>query len=331
MAREIAMIVKEVSYGVPMTSPTLGTDSFYLRLSDPNSFTMQSLPVVGQIAYGGGLTTPACSYADQYNCTGQLTGVLYSGAYAKLIADWALTPIALDGESARSIPWTTTDTAQVMPPGDLASVSIYHGIQRSNGTWDRRRYGGVKVNSGSIVSGRQDPVAKFSLQLQGIRDDMNAAGTVAYPDDTEFPFPTESSFACGPYLFSHTAGLLKIGTARAQYDSVSIEWTNSMAPKWFESKYVQLVKFCGRNTKLKANLYMKASPDDLASMQALTKQDVELSFNDGTHSLKFDLNTNNLFSGLGRDLPLNGTYAWNAEVQNYYDGSTSNDVVVSAT
>lgn len=328
MAREIAMIVKESSYGVPMTSPVLGTDSFYLRLSDPNSFTMQSLPIVGSIPYGGGLTTPACSVSDQFNCAGQLSGVLYAGKYAKLIADWALTPI----DSGRTAPWTTTDSAGVMPPGDLVSVSIYHGVQRSNGTWDRRRYGGVKVNSGSIsVSSQGDRTAKFSLQIQGIRDDMNAAGVVAFPDDTEFPDPVDASFACGPYLFSHTSGKLKIGTARTQYDSASIEWTSTMSPKWFESKYVQLVKFCGRTTKLKANLYMKATPDDLASFQALTKQDVELAFDNGTNTLKFDLNTNNLFSALGRDLPLTGTYAWNAEVTNYYDPSTSNDVVVSAT
>jgi hypothetical protein len=76
---------------------------------------------------------------------------------------------------------------------------------------------------------------------------------------------------------------------------------------------------------------MKASPDDLASLQALTTQDVELSFNNGTNSLKFDMNTNNLFSQLGRDLPLAGTYSWNATVQNYYDSSTSSDIVVSST
>jgi hypothetical protein len=277
--------------------------------------------------YGGGLATPACSYNDQFTCTGQLSGVLYAGTYAKFIADWGLTQI----NAGRTTPWTTTDAAGVMPPTDLASASIYHAIQRSDGTLDRRMYNGVKVASGSVSASSQDRLAKFSLQLQGIRDDTDAAGTTAYPDATEFPPPTETDMPCGPYLFSHTSGLLKIGTTRTQYDAVSIAWTSAMAPKWFESKYVQLNKFCGRNTKLTADLYMKASPDDLAALQALTKQAVELSFNNGTNSLKFELDANNLFSALGRDLPLTGTYAWKATVQNYYDSSTSSDIVVSST
>jgi hypothetical protein len=328
-AREFALIVQETAYGTPVAvaDRVIGTNAWYLRLSDPNSFSMQAVPIVGDIMYGGGLATPACAYSDQVTCTGQLSGVLYAGPYAKMIADWGLTQISSD----RTAPWVTTDSAGVMPPTDLASVSIYHGIQRSDGTYDRRRYSGVKVLSGSITSSSQDRLAKFSLQIQGQRDDMNAAGTVAYPDATEFPFPTETDMPCNPYLFSHTSGLLKIASARTQYDSIGLAWTNTMAAKWFESKYAQLIKFCGRNTKLSANLYMKASPDDLASLKALTKLDVELSFNNGTNSLKFDLNTNNLFSQLGRDLPLNSTYSWNATVQNYYDGSTSSDVVVSST
>lgn len=328
-SREFALIVQETSYGVPVpvASRVIGTNAWYLRLSDPNSFTMQSVPVVGQIMYGGGLATPACSYTDQFTCVGQLSGVLYAGSYAKFIADWGLTQI----NSGRTTPWTTTDTAGVMPPTDLASATIYHGIQRSDGTIDRRPYTGVKVTAGSITASSQDRLVKFQLQLQGIRDDVNAAGVVAYPDATEFPPPTEADMPCGPYLFSHSSGLLKVGTARTQYDSIGLAWTSKMAAKWFESQHVQLIKFCGRDTKLSANLYMKATPDDLAALQALTKQDVELSFNNGTHSLKFDLNTNNLFSGLGRDLPLDSTYAWNATVQNYYDSSTSSDIVVSAT
>lgn len=328
-AREFLMIVQETAYGTPVAvaSRVIGTNAFYLRLSDANSFTMQSAPVVGQIMYGGGLATPACSFSDQVTCTGQLSGILYAGPYAKMIADWGLTQI----NSGRTTPWTTTDAAGVMPPTDLASVSIYHAIQRSDGTLDRRLYTGVKVLSGSVSTSSQDRLAKFSLQIQGIRDDMNAAGVIAHPDATEFPEPTETDMPCGPYLFSHTSGKLKIGTARTMYDSISIAWTSAMAPKWFESKYVQLNKFCGRNTKLSANLYMKATPDDLAALQALTKQDVELTFDNGTHTLKFDLNTNNLFATLGRDLPLNSTYAWNATVQNYYDSSTSSDIVVSST
>jgi hypothetical protein len=327
-AREYAMIVKESSYGTPVADPTLGTDSFYLRLSDGNSFSMQAAPVIGDIMYGGGVATPACSYSDQTNCTGNLQGVCYAGAYSKLLADWALTQI----NTGRTAPWTTTDAAQVMPVTDLASVSIYHAIQRSDSTYDLRRYSGIKVASGSFdVSSQGDRLLKFNFALQGIRDDTNAAGTVAYPDATEFPAPDETDYPCGPYLFSHTAGKLKIASVRTQYDSLSLKFTNAMAPKFFESKYIQLNKFCGRSTTLDVNLYMKVSPNDLASLQALTALDTELTFDNGTNTLKFDLNTKNVFKSLPRDLPLNGTYSWNATVQNYFDPTTASDIVVSAT
>lgn len=327
MAREFAMIVKESSYGVPMSSPVIGTDAFYLRLSDDNSLTMQLKPIVGNISYGGGLTTPACSYADQYTCTGQISGVMYAGAFAAFMANWALTPI----NEARTSPWVTTDAAEVMPPTDLASVSIYRGIQRSDGTLDRRRYSGMKVGSGSIGCSRQDPLCKYSFQIQGIRDDYNAAGAKAYPDATEFPPPDETDMSCGPYLFSHTGGKLTIGSVRTQYESVSLSWQNSMSAKWFESQYVQLVKFCGRDTKLATSLYMKATPDDLAALQAITKQTTSLGFDNGTNSLTIALNGNNVFSQLDQDLPNNGTYSWKGVVQNYYDPAVSGDVVVSST
>ena len=327
-SREFAMIVQETSYGVPVASPTLGTNAFYLRLSDDNSFTMQDVPLVGVVNYGGGLATPACPYSDQNTCEGQLSGVLYAGTdgvFAKFMMDWAMTQI----NSGRTTPWTTTDAAGVMPPTDLASVSIYHGIQRSDGTYDRRRYGGVKVHSGTLNQSRQDPLLKYSFQLMGIRDDLNAALAVAYPNATEFPAPAETDYLCNPYLFSHTGGLLKVGSIRSQYDSASISWTNAMAPKIFETRHMVLDKFCGRNSKLSCNFYMKPSPDDLATLKALGENDTEISWDNGSWVLKIDFNAKNLFAQLQRQLPNNSTYSWNATIQNYFDPATASDLIVT--
>lgn len=325
-AREFAMIVKESSYGVPMASPTLGTDSFVLRLSGANAFTMQQTPVKGNIPYGGGYTTPACRYSGQVSHTGALQGELYAGAFAKFLCDWAFTQI----NTGRTTPWTTTDASYVMPPTDLASVSIYHAYQLNDGTYRRRRHRGVKVVSGSITATAQDQAAKFNFNLQGQGDDKNAAGSVADPDATEFPAPADTDYPCGPYLFTHTAGNFKIASVRTQYNSLAINFTNAMAPNWFEGKYASLVKFCGRDVKANVNLYLKASPDDEASYKALTSLDTELTFDNGVSWLKFDFGANNAWDALPRDLPINNVYSWNGVLQNYWDGTSATDFAVTA-
>lgn len=318
-AREYAMIVKESSYGVPMEDPVKGTDLWYLRLSGSNAFGMQSVPIIEDIMYGGGVATPACAFSDQEMCTGALTGELYAGPRSKLLMDWALTPV----NTGRTAPWTTTDANYVMPVGDLASVSIYHAIQQNDSTYDLRRYSGVKVLSGSISASRQSPAATFSFQLQGIRDEV--------VDAEEFPAPAETDYPCGPYLFSHTSGKLKIATARTLYSSVQFSWTNAMSPQWFESKYLQLLKCCGRTSSLEVDLYMKKTPDDLTTLKALTALDAELSFDNTVNTLKIDMGLSNRFKGLVRDLPIDGVYSWKGTVQNYWDASAASDLVVSAT
>jgi hypothetical protein len=329
-SREYACIVIESSYGTPKTSPATGTDRFYLRLDGANAFSMQAQPIIGDIMYGGGRATPALAFSDQTECRGRLTGNLYgsnSGAFAKLLLDWGLTVI----NSGRTTPWTTTDASYLMPVGDLASCSIYHAKQLNTGAYDLRRYSGVKVLGGSLESSRQSPLVRISLDLQGVRDDTNAANSVAYPDATEFPAPAETDYPTTPFLFSHTAGGYKIGSTRTQYDSVSIRWQNAMDPKWFESKYITLIKFCGRTSSFSAKLHMKASPDDLAAFQALTVQDSEISFANGSNTIKLDFLGSNYIKTLGRDLPLNQVYSWDLMAQNYWNAATPGDIVVTLT
>lgn len=326
-AREFVMLVKEASYGVPVNAPVIGTDAYILRLDGSNGFNMQLAPVFQPIMHGGGRATLALNPADHFNCVGSLQTKLYEGSYSKFLLDWAMTPISGD----RSAPWTTTDANFVMPVGDLASISIYHGIQRNNSTYFRRRVSGCKVHSGSVASSRQSPIATISLQIQGIRDDTNAAGSVAYPDATEFPAPDESDYPVNPYLFSHTGTNLKIGTTITQYDSVQFDWTNTMDPRHFESRYIIQDKFCGRSCTLQVALHYKASPDWYAAYLALTQQDVELAFDNGTYSLKIDMHAANMITALPWELPIDQTYMQIMTLQNMWDGNEGTDITISAT
>src|SRR5262245_41486896 len=181
-SREYVMLVIESAYGVPKATPVLGTDKFYARLDDGNSFTMQMEPTFNPIMYGGGLAIPALQVSDQKVCRGRFQTKLYAGSYCATLLKWAMTTV----NSGRTTPWATTDASFLMPVGDLASMSFYHAIQNNDSTYDLRRYGGVKALNCQITCSRQSPVAMATFDIQGIRDDLNAAGSVAYPDATEF-------------------------------------------------------------------------------------------------------------------------------------------------
>ncbi len=323
-SREYLWLVQESSFGVPAT-PTTGTNAWYIRLDGSNAFSMTSDPIIQNVMYGGGRNTPAFGVADQFESKGALKTKLYAGAFGKFLLDWGLTPI----NTGRTAPWTTTDSSALMPVGDLPSVSCYHAIELNDGTYDLRLHNGVKVTGGTISTSRSSPIAEITLNLQGIRDDLDAAGTLAYPDATEFPAPAEANYPSNPYLFSHTSANLKIAATVTQYDSLQFSWTNSMDPKWFESKYVLMNRFLGRSSTLQVAAHLKASPNRRTAFQALTLQDTEFAFDNGVYKLKVDMNTANLISKLPYDLPIDKVYEQSITVQNYWDAAVPGDIVVT--
>jgi len=331
MAREFCMLVEETSFGTPIAVPVVGTSAFYARLHESDAFTGQMNPVLLDIPYGGGVAIPALQESDQYMVPFAFRTYLYAGAYSAFLLNWCMTPI----NSGRTAPWTTTDATYLMPVGDLASVSIYHAFQRNDGTYDRRRYGGAKVHSWNLSCSRQSPIAQLTINGQAIRDDLNAAGAAAYPDATEFPAPTDAQYPTGPYLFSHTSGDLLVidsgSTARTQYSSVTLASNNAMDPRWFESKYMILDKFCGRTSTLGAQFHLKPTPDDLAFFQAATALITKIKFDNGTHTFTIDFKSTNYLKSVTRSLPLNQVYQRSISAQNFYDTTAGLDLVLTTT
>lgn len=316
MVRQFAMIVRESSYGVTMTSPVKGVDKHYIPLNAPNAVSLSDRPIVGKLSHGGGYAIDACAYSDQSQAAGQIQTQLFPGAYGMFLLDWGITPI----NAGRTLPWATTDANYLMPPGDLASCSVYLANELPDGTYKRRKFTGCKVLSGNLSASRQSPVWALSLQVQGIKE--------VATDAIEFPEPGDGDFPCGPYTFSDLEGGLKIATVRQSYGSVAFAWTNAMAPQWFESRSVQLIKYCGRKSTLDANLYMKPSPDDEASLKALTSLDSALVLDNGAYTTTISL-PNALWETLTPDLPLDDVFAWNGQLAGLYDATAKTDVVVS--
>lgn len=317
-APQIAMLVREGSFGTPVASPVKGTDLIYLRLENPIEDLMT--PVIGEIQHGGGLVTPACFFSDQYTNEGTLSGTFYTG-YSKLLLDWATTPI----DTGRTAPWTTTDPDGVMLVGDLASLSVYDGVLDGS-TYTRRRGSGRKCRSLTLQGERNgDGKWTYNAAFVGIRDDTNGAGSVAAPDATEFPEPAAGDLPCNPWQFSHAGGGLKIGTSRTMFDSVAVTIENTLTPGYFESRYPMTIRCFGRKVTLAVGLYRKPTTTDLAAWRALTSLDSELTLYDGTRTLKFDFNTNGRWTAFSRNLPTGSYYRWVGTITAAIDNTVGTD------
>lgn len=315
--REYLALVQETSFGTPVASPSTGTTRIYPRLTSPFQGLMK--PSIGTIPVGNGYVGPGCVYSDTNTLQPQFGGELYP-VQSNFLLGWATTRI----NSGRTAPWTTTDSADVMPIHDLASISAYRGVLESS-TMKRRRVSGYKCSNFTVSANRNDPVWKFTASGVAIRDDTNAAGTVADPLVAEIPDPTDSVYACGPWLFSHAAGGLKINTSRTMFDEVSVSFSNTLVARAFESRYPQVINFFGREIKINVSLYRKPSPDDLAALRALTAMDVQLVLANGTNTLTLDFGDYCRWTNLDEELPLDSQYMWRGEITAFYDATAGTD------
>jgi hypothetical protein len=324
-SREFLMLVKESSLGTPMTSPVAGTDLIYIRLTDGNAFGMAAAPIHVEIPYGGGLAITADVVSDHYECKGQLKTKLYP-AQAALLMAWITGRV----NAGQTLPWVTTE-----PPGDLASVSLYHGIQRSDGTYLRKRFSGCKATGATIEVSRQATVASLSVDIQGCQQFGSAFDGTTDPTATEFPAPVDSSFPTGPYNFKQTAGFLicrGTGTAvRSKYEDLTIKVQNSVDGRWFETSFLQLNQFTGRSTTLDATLLFQATPDDRSALEAITAQTVSVGFHNGVtgQNMTITMNGRNVIKALPYDLPLDKAFTQKLSLMNVYDLAAAEDFDVA--
>jgi hypothetical protein len=324
MAREFLMMHEESSYGtVTLTSgaPTTGRFMF-LRLSGANSFTPRLAPVRSDISYGAGLAMGGLPVADSWAIRGTLRTELYY-AQAQRLMRWCTTRI----NSGRTLPWVTTDSAGVMPAGDLASMSLYHGVMRQDGTYKRRRYGGAKVLSWRLECSRQSPVAVLSMEIQA----SQAYGTASPlpvtsdPNSTEFPFPTDAQLPTNPVLFSQSASGVSLNSTRTLYEGLTLAAQNAMSPKWFESRFLSSLRWLGRSATLEFRNLYRTSPDDRTTFEGLGAVDAQVAFTNGTNTLTIDFNGQNYLDDVADDLGVGTDYMQTLRLKSFYDVAVGGD------
>lgn len=309
-ASQWAWCVRESAYGTTKTSPTAGTDSIYLNLPDSNAFNSTSVPVPFVTPYGGGFDVGADLSIDHHNTTGKLTTLLYPDQAAFWLG-LAVQRI----NSAQDSPFVTTE-----PPGDLASFVLYHAIKARSGTITRHRFPGGKVNNLKLSASRSDPRWKVELDFVFQKQYPHPTGSLAAPDATEFPLPTEASYPSNPYLFSETVGEFKrAGTALSQYQSIEINIGNALDPLHFESPWLSTCGAHGRSATINASLLYKTSPDHLTDLQAGTSRAFIVKLTKGTKILTINFNGANHVSAATYNLGLGKEFIQDIAIMNKWD------------
>ncbi len=343
MAREFLLLVQESAYKTPVATPviwpTASATGFYIRLDGSNVFSMRPRPVMVAIPYGGGVAIDAFRVSDKIECKGRLSTKLYAGPVSAFLLEWAAQPI----NSAQTSPWTTTE-----PAGDLASVSIYHAIQRSDGTIKRRVYLGCKIDGFDLDVSEDSTIATLSLDISGSTPQGNQFDSSTDPTAGTFPAPTDSpnqypsAGVTGPYVFAHASGGLTIGSARTQFQSLKLSVKNQIARRFWANRFVNLMRFVGRSTTLQAVNFYVPSPDDRTDYEGLlgfqtsgtvpySSTAVTFELNNGTHTVTFSLNNNDVITTLEDQLPINDLYTQTMTVSNQWDPTVGSDFTMAFT
>ncbi len=332
MSREFLLLVQESAYKTPVTSPTVYNytsppstpSAFYIRLDGSNAFTMRPRPMMVAVPYGGGVAIDAFRVADKMECKGRLVTKLYAGPLSQFLLQWAAQAI----NTAQTSPWTTTE-----PAGDLASVSVYHAIQRSDGSIKRRVYLGTKVDGWDLEVSEDGTIAMLTMDLSASTPQGNQFDSSTDPAATTFPVPTDSpnQMPINPYVFIHASGGLTVGSARSQFQALKLSSKNQIARRFWANRFVNLMRFVGRSTTLEAVNFYASSPDDRTSYEGLTNETTSVSLNNGTHSITINMNTASVITTFEDQLPLNDLYTQTMTVTNQWDPTAGSDLALSFT
>jgi hypothetical protein len=322
--RECLLILEESTYGnavgSPVFWPTASPTAFYVPLIDGNAYTGMEEPAFVETPYGGGIDVPNEVVADHR----ELKGSLSTLAYPDLAA--FLAKLAITKSNGSSTPFANTE-----PAGDLASVTLVHGIKTRDGTTYLYAHSGMKVASFALECSSQDPRLKLKIDWVGSKETPNSLDS-STGAEASFTWPTEAQLPKGPYLFSHTAGNVTFNSGTlTKYDNLSLKITNKPDPRWWETHWAETIGVYGRDTTCDMDLLLKGSPNLRSVYQSITSAGFSVIWNNGTHSLTVQLNGNNHMNKLPYDLPLGKEFMQKTTFRNKYDQTAGADVSVSST
>ena len=317
--REFLYITEEATYKTFNGSPVLGTNQLVIRLDSDNSFTMRATPMTQDVMYGGGFAVPAYSVSDEIALTGKLSLKLcYS--QAAILMPWLVTRINSGGTS----PWTTAE-----PPGDLASMTIDHGIyQDDSKTYKLTRYLGTKPTDWDLSCSRAQRIAQLDI---GLVASTYQGNTFDSSSDPTVSTPTDANYATDAIVFGHfgldtSSAEFVIGSARTRFESIKVSVKNVIDARPFEKRFVQIARCVGRSWTASGDMLLVASPTDRLSYETLATQAVKLIATNGTNTATLNFETANLIRPLTDNLANERLYMRSVGVAGFYDVGNTNDM-----
>jgi hypothetical protein len=330
MAREFLMLHREDYFGRPYLSTGAPRTSWYhyVRLDQPNSFTMRPRRRTEVIPRGGGMPHPAIKVGVPVDCGGSLRTILHYSQAADLLG-WCVTPIPAN----RAAPWgTIVQSPETQPVGDLASMAIYHAVEDYSGTVKRRVYKGVKVSRWSLAGSAQSPLVILSMDLIAQKpvsnDDLGGADS-SDPTGTEFPAPAETAYPTDPVLFQQL-GTVTLGAAQTRVSSIGLEGTNMLDARHHFGRFLTYANFRGRTVRTSARLDLGGMTDREA-FEAITAHAVSFNFTNGVTNVAFDMQDTNYIGEVTDDLQLERNFDYDATWETFWDVSAGNDITVTVS
>lgn len=350
--------------GVPGTTGTGDYAAFYARLDGDNSLTLRPRAVTVSVPYGGGFAIDAFTVSDKQEVVGTYRTKFYAGAFGQFLLQWAAMQVnSLGYVSLGTVSGKWQYGNAGVAAGNLPSVSIFHAIQRSDGTYKHRLYYGVRVTSWNFTLSEGSTIGDLTLGLTGAYAAGNSFTYLNYTDPTFQTFavpatvpvfntgvtastwcaPSTQNYPITPWLFLNTSstggtganGSVTIGatpgTARTAFQSISMNSTNQLMRRWWANRYVQVSQFVGRKLNVSIQSYYQPTPDDRTQYESIAPQLVTIVLGDGTHSFTFTMNANNIITSLEDDLKLADIYTQSMGLVSQFDaGFTQVDQALAA-
>lgn len=306
MGLQAVRITQEVAYNTYPSSPATGTfTDIFLPVDD--AMSVRPTPQFWQINDASQGNRPIRRNVGRTNITGTLQTYLFPSQAGLLMG----------------LATTLTGTAPCL---DLNSFTIDHAIFRDgNCAVDYRRYTGCKFGNVTLTADNTDQGCLLMFKGDVI------ASTPRVITVTDFPTPALSAYpADDPFLFYQTSSHFTIGTVRTNYQSLSLSVANVLKSFMDESIYVSSVDWFGRTTNLSAKLKYKAFTDR-SNYEIGTKQAASVKFDNGTHSVLFDLGGQAIFDAVSDSLPLADYFTQSISMTSLVDPSlgTPTDLTVT--
>ena len=246
-----------------------------------------------EVIDGSGLAEPVLFGTQTAALAATLTTeVTYT--QASFLIGWALQRI----NTGQTAPWTTTEL-----PNDLASCTIdFAWSQFDTTTMKTKRYLGCKPGGLTLTGSRDAPKLMMTMPIIGSTPQGNPYDSSVDPTLTE---PALTVFPTDVAVFQHLKGNFTIaGASRSNFENVTVTVNNTLVPYFDESRYANAIRLGSRRSTITTRFRLKSTVSDRVTYETATPQAAELTWNNGTHSIVLNYNSQNQINTYKEDIPL---------------------------